>query len=460
MRRVGLRTALMLTHLVVLVIPVIAFMLSGFVHREMSRQAAFEVKRQAPIATRLLQHELDAGADLATAARTTTAILTSIDGEPYPLHAWVYAPDGALLADNAEGAPPPTLEGLPIAWADRVDIRLIAPDAEWPWDRLLDRLLGRGRVASTVPVRHGGQVVAAVVLARTSTLVSRLLFVVYGPSVPALIVLTTALAGLLALWVSSRLARSLSELAAITRRVADGDLEAVDELEHAHDSHLAEVRALSTDLQRMATRLRERVAFVEAFASTVAHELRTPLSTLTGTIELLQDHADLPAADRAGLMARAAEQLTRMRALITGLLALARAEKGTVRERVDLQPLLAEAGLPVEGAASPVRADPTALRQVVDNLVENALRHGQAPVRVVAWTREDHTGFDVIDAGPGVPPEHLPHLFDRFYTTDRAQGLGLGLALVRAIVIAHGGSITLDSQPGAVRFRVELPRDR
>jgi signal transduction histidine kinase len=173
----------------------------------------------------------------------------------------------------------------------------------------------------------------------------------------------------------------------------------------------------------------------------------------------------MPAAQRERFMANALAELGRLEATVDGLLSLARAEQPDARQRVDLQDLLeAEAaehpGVTVEGSAAVVRGSEGQLRTVVANLLANARQHGGATARVVvrAFTSERETGFEVIDDGPGIPTAHLTRVFDRFFTTDRREGLGLGLALVRSVCRAHGGDVSVASRPGCTVLRVVLPR--
>lgn len=141
-----------------------------------------------------------------------------------------------------------------------------------------------------------------------------------------------------------------------------------------------------------------------------------------------------------------------------------RAEQPDARARVDLQSLIEaecaeQPGVIVEGHAAVVRGSRGQLRTVVANLLANARQHGGAAARIVvrAFGSERETGFEVIDDGPGIPSAHLPRVFDRFFTTDRREGLGLGLALVRSICRAHGGDVSVASRPGHTVLRVVLP---
>ena len=169
--------------------------------------------------------------------------------------------------------------------------------------------------------------------------------------------------------------------------------------------------------------------------------------------------------------------------LVEALLAFSRADAGQVRLRaealdlgdlsrdvaVHLGVLAEEKGqsLTVESEGpAPARADRAVLRQALVNLVDNAIKHSPAgqPIRVVAWAEGRSSGVDVIDRGPGIPPEHRPHLFERFYRVDEARsreagGVGLGLALAEWAVRSAGGRIEVETMEGAgSTFRIVLPR--
>lgn len=282
---------------------------------------------------------------------------------------------------------------------------------------------------------------------------------VLGSSTLSTLVVATVFAtSLLALWAADQFTRSLRVLTDEASRVADGDLDVARALGRPTRSSVREVHALSLSVQRMATRLDSRMRLLQEVSSGVAHELRTPLSTLIGTVELLEDEGMSP-EDRQRFLARASEQLGRLQAIVDGVLALSRADRPASRERVSLDGLAAEHAsedVRVEGHGGDVVADPAALRLALDNLVRNARQHGVAPVTVRAWREGEHAGLDVIDAGPGLSPALAARAFERFYTTDRAQGLGLGLSIVAAVAEAHGGTVRVE--PGEpTRFRLSLP---
>ncbi len=205
------------------------------------------------------------------------------------------------------------------------------------------------------------------------------------------------------------------------------------------------------------------------FIANVSHELRTPLTSIQGYTETLLDSSPDNNHSREFLDIIRKSAL-RMSRLTEDLLTLARVESG--EQRFDIQSsapaeLLQEAvqsfrelaraqnvELKVEdNAVSQVGADPEAIHQVFSNLVDNALKYAQAGGRIILGTRQIPSGveFYVQDFGPGIPSEHLPRLFERFYRVDKARsresgGTGLGLAIAKHIVLAHRGTIRAQSE--------------
>jgi two-component system, OmpR family, phosphate regulon sensor histidine kinase PhoR len=243
----------------------------------------------------------------------------------------------------------------------------------------------------------------------------------------------------------------------------------------------------------LADRTRERaVERMRAdFVANAGHELRTPLASLVGFIETLRGPAaDDPAAQRRflGIMA---EQAARMHRLIDDLLGLSRielVEHQRPTDRVDLielagqvaagfEPALlarkAALAVQVDPALPPVVGDADQLAQVLQNLLDNALKHGGegVSVRLTAepappgerWPARSGVVLTVADTGPGIAREHLPRLTERFYRVDAgrsraAGGTGLGLAIVKHIVNRHRGQLRIESTVGAgTNFRIWLP---
>ncbi len=221
------------------------------------------------------------------------------------------------------------------------------------------------------------------------------------------------------------------------------------------------------------TRLRRLEAVRRDFVANVSHELRTPLTVIGGFAETLVQ-PDLPPAERAQFAGRIVFNARRMQRLVDDLLDLSRIESGgwiPTPDEVDLESVAGDAFAEVRAAAATrgltlrtdiapdarrVSADPTAVRQVVRNLVENAARHTAAGEIVVAARRDDAGMVEVAvrDTGSGIPAEHLPRVFERFYRVDPARsrqegGTGLGLAIVKHLVEAHGGRVRAESAVGS-----------
>jgi signal transduction histidine kinase len=213
------------------------------------------------------------------------------------------------------------------------------------------------------------------------------------------------------------------------------------------------------------------------FVALAAHELRTPVTTIHGFVQTLNHLGDrLAAAQQDELRVALEQQTARMASLVEQLLDLSRLDAEAVEirpQRVDLRERLEET---VGIAAGARRAevvvevpadldavvDPAILDHIVINLVTNALRYGQAPVRVSALRHEDRVEILVEDAGPGVAFELEGTLFERFtragVSRDRVAGTGLGLAIARAYALAHRGDLRYErAQPTGARFVVELP---
>ncbi|MCU0626732.1 MAG: ATP-binding protein [Gemmatimonadaceae bacterium] len=208
------------------------------------------------------------------------------------------------------------------------------------------------------------------------------------------------------------------------------------------------------------------------FVANVSHELRTPLTIVGGYAETMVGDDDLGAANRRRFADTILANTRRMQRIVDDLLDLSRIESGgwrpnptwctvadlaadvmaNVRDAAQAREVAVRADIAPD--AMTVWADPTGLRQVVGNLVENAVRHTRGgSVTIVARREGEELVLAVTDTGEGIPPEHLPRIFERFYRVDAARsreqgGTGLGLAIVRHLVEAHGGRVTAESVAG------------
>jgi two-component system phosphate regulon sensor histidine kinase PhoR len=207
------------------------------------------------------------------------------------------------------------------------------------------------------------------------------------------------------------------------------------------------------------------------FVANASHELKTPLTVISGFAETLLD-PDLPAPQRSQFVGTIQSNVVRMQRIIDDLLNLARYESGGWVPNpidVDLRSAATDAlalvqadaarrklglGIEIAAGADRVFADSTALRQILQNLVENAVRYTQSgSVTVFARREADGIVVGVRDTGVGIPAEHLPRIFERFYRVDAGRsrevgGTGLGLAIVKHLVEAHGGSVHATSTVG------------
>lgn len=277
-------------------------------------------------------------------------------------------------------------------------------------------------------------------------------------------------------WATRPTLRPLDRVAGAAAAIAAGDLSA--RIDPQGDPSLVPI---ARSFNATVAALEERVRSDARFAADVSHELRSPLTTILGSLALLEAYADhLPADGREGLELLRAE-VSRFERLVADLLEISRADAGAedaVLEDVRLADLVTESlsrrqttggpDVPLvvspDGRAVVVRADKRRLERVVSNLVENAEKHagGATAVRVEAGPAEARVLVD--DAGPGVPEEERSRVFERFargHDTNRARsdGAGLGLSLVARHVRAMGGSVALSESPeGGARLTVTLPR--
>jgi two-component system OmpR family sensor kinase len=284
-----------------------------------------------------------------------------------------------------------------------------------------------------------------------------------------LLALALAIAAGIAL--ATRIAAPLRRIAGVAAAVDAGDLS----MRAGPVAARGEVRVLSEAFDRMLERLERAFRRQRDFVSDASHELRTPLSVLRAQVELLDRETDERSRhEGTATLLRRLDELDR---LVGDMLTLASAEAGQLGEPrpIDLSeffedlrrdlPLFGERDFWLLPVAGTLEADPDRLTQVLRNLVRNAVAHTGPGDRVSVTSRacDGRLEISVIDSGPGIPPDQLEQVFERFHRLDQSRsrdrgGSGLGLAIARAIVEAHGGRIHAESPPGqGAAFVVELP---
>jgi two-component system OmpR family sensor kinase len=236
------------------------------------------------------------------------------------------------------------------------------------------------------------------------------------------------------------------------------------------------LNAMLSELQAAYEQVGQTLEMQRRFVADVSHELRTPLTTLNGNVELLRREPPISTEDRSEVLSDMASESKRLIRLVNDLLALARADarRPLQSEPILVRPIVEEvcrqarllapdreiACDPLPDVAVLGQAD--ALKQVLLILVDNALKHADGPIAVAGEVTARQVTVSVRDSGPGIEPELLPSLFERFSpgrTSGDENSTGLGLAIAKALVEAQGGTLTIGSQPGqGSAFSVILPQ--
>ncbi len=411
---------------------------------------------------------------LLAAAEQTIAMLEVVDGQPH-------------LPDTPEALPP----GMVVVLYDATGQEVLANSPRRPLTTLAAALPRPGPAQVTfatvrladgepwrvlsAPVVEDGRPVGVLQVARSerdADVTLRQLVLLMAVAVPATLLL--AIAGSLFL-----AGRALDPIDRVTRTA--GQISAEHLSRRLGFRGNDEVGHLAATFDRMLDRLEAAFQRERRFTADTSHEFRTPLAMLVSQIDVGLERRR-STAEYERILRSVRDDATRMSQLLAELLTLARADAGRdelAREPVDLedladqvaatmQSLARQRGITLERVrqgAAVVEADQTRLTQLLVNLVENALKYTEAGGRVDVVT-EAASGWAVlavVDTGIGIPQEHLPHIFERFYRVDKARsraagGAGLGLAISRWVAEAHGGTIDVESEPGrGTTFTVRLP---
>ncbi|GAB2733380.1 sensor histidine kinase [Streptomyces bullii] len=345
--------------------------------------------------------------------------------------------------------------------------------------------LGEYRV-QYVPAADGDRYYVALPTESVTTTINTLVLVEVSVTGAGLV--AAAIAGSVLIGVATR---PLRRVAATATRVSElplhsGEVNLSERVPESECDPHTEVGQVGAALNRMLDHIhgalharQQSETRVRQFVADASHELRTPLASIRGYAELTRRGREEVGPDTRHALGRIESEAGRMTLLVEDLLLLARLDAGRPLqfERTDLVPLVVDtvsdaraAGqdhvwrLELPDEPAPVSADAARLQQVLVNLLGNARAHTPPGTTVTARVRRDGPWLcvDVEDNGQGIPPELLPHVFERFARGDSARSratgsTGLGLAIVQAVATAHGGAVTVDSVPGRTVFTVHLP---
>ena len=333
---------------------------------------------------------------------------------------------------------------------------------------------------TAIPVQWDREILGAVLVSQSTFGILEMLDAV-RLDIARVVLASLVVAAILSFLVSATIARPLSQLSVEASQIVDdrGRLKRTFGGSKRRD----EIGDLSRALEHLTERLRDRVEFIETFASDVSHEFKNPLASIRAASELLSDVGD--AEERTRMIGIVTREVGRMERLLTGVRDVTRIDAEGVSaddEEVDVAELVTgsvTAARQRSGAtiyleqsddlgSSKTRGTSERLEQVFANLLDNATSFAPVgtPVTVELAKEEGFICVSVSDEGAGVPEEHRERVFDRFFTfrpesnngAGGAGHVGLGLSIAQAIVRSHGGEITLETdRPSGVRFEVRLP---
>jgi len=374
-----------------------------------------------------------------------------------------HIPSGAVLSDLADSSRRSATAALSFDVAGRAvaSSRMVTGTEE----------TRAGTVAEAAdPVSVHGRVAAVIVYsAPASAIVRTVATVRHQILVAGSIALLLALGG--SWFVARALAQRVKRLELAAEQVAAGNFAEPIPVDSGD-----EIGQLAVAFNQMQRQLSQLELARKKFIATASHELRTPIFSLGGFVELLED-PDLDPETRARFLEQVRDQVERLRKLSVDLLDLSRLESGSLElrpEEVDLgeltrsvaaefEPFLAQhdSHLELRVGAGGIEAlcDPVRVAQIMRILLDNALAHTSAGTRIVVTARRDAevVRIAVRDDGDGIDPQALSRIFEPFYTADDAQGSGLGLAIASELAERMAGRLWVDSRPGETTFTLEIP---
>lgn len=478
-----LRTRLLVVNLVVLLVPVAGLEFARIYERQLLSSLERDMRNQASLVRAMVEADLDDAWPLGSpahervlvsAARRTRTRVRLLDAR------------GQVVVDSHADGPPEGPEppapsilassaqevGARVRWSSDIDGVVRDALAE-RWPDVPERREVRSALAGspdahtrirergpsvllfvTEPIRHLGRVVGVVYVTRSTQPVMVELYRIRRGLIQVLIVsfvFSLFVTGVLAWSIS----RPITKLARAARRIARGERRVAVPV-----SGSGEVRELGEAFATMTRELDAKLRYIGELSADVAHELKSPLTSIRGAAELLQEGAADDPDARARFLSNIRLDVDRLDRLVTRLLELSRIEGSQeAMEDLDLEALVSRVVARTHTAEQPVevtwettqrriRGREEDLERAVLNLVENALRFSPegepVAIRVSADSARGRLAVTVSDRGPGVPLENRAKIFERFFTTDADRdGTGLGLAIARTVAHAHGGDVTL-----------------
>jgi two-component system OmpR family sensor kinase len=399
----------------------------------------------------------------ASAVRATVVRASGVSGDRVTLLSVNRAPGGVQLSVQADSNNPAASGWLayPVAYR-AIDATRLATGMESSQAGII--------AEAADPISYLGRVAVVIVYsAQVSDIVHSVAIVRHEILVAGAIALLLALIG--GYLVARALAQRVKRLELAAKRVAAGEFTHPIPVDSAD-----ELGQLAVAFNEMQQQLGQLELARKKFIATASHELRTPIFSLGGFIELLEDE-DLDVETRRRFLDQLKEQVARLRKLSVDLLDLSRLEAGSLElrpEMVDLgeltrsvsgefEPTLVQHDSHLElrlaARATEAQCDPVRIAQIMRILIDNALTHTPSGTKIVvtAGRENGHVQLAVRDNGDGIDSQTLPRIFEPFYTADDAQGSGLGLAIASELADRMSGQLSVRSEPGATVFTLEIP---
>jgi len=314
--------------------------------------------------------------------------------------------------------------------------------------------LSRGtgiRVFTAFPIMDQGTVHGVVYLSRTPQNILKHLYSI-KEKVILLVLVLLGLTSLIVMFISSRLSRPIRELIEQTQKVTSGEIETIEILKHPGTRELS---LLSNSFAEMSQTLHERSQYIQQFASHVSHEFKTPLTSMQGSLELLEEHKDdMPEEQRQRFLDNLQDDTERLKNLVNRLLEQARADSLTTSTETTnllktlniLKSRYTDSKLKIEYDESNTDVDSAiasnALESILANLFDNSLQHGATNISINTQQKNGRLEISIHDNGSGISQANQKKIFTPFFTTRRESGgTGLGLGIIESILKASNGTI-------------------